>query len=83
MREPPSVDWPVKVDTSLPITVPLAGRAVKFSMPNFVAEAVPPTVRLAVGSVAVSVMSPLAVLTVPVTPLRPWIAVCNSASVAT
>ena len=75
--EPPSTDWLVKVDSSLAMTVPLAGRAVRFSMPNFAADAVPPTVRVAVGLFAVSVISPLAVFTVPVTPVRPWIAVCN------
>ena len=35
-------------------------------MPNFAADAVPPTVMVAVGLFAVSVMSPLAVFTVPV-----------------
>ena len=55
----------VKVETSLPIPVSLAGKAVRVSMPNFAAEAVPPTVMPAVGSIAVSVMSPSAVLTDP------------------
>ncbi len=39
-------------------------------MPNFAADAVPPSVMLAVGLFAVSVMSPLAVFTVPVTPAK-------------
>ena len=52
-------------------------------MPNFAADAVPPSVMVAVGLCAVSVMSPLAVLTLPVTPVNAAIWVCNSPNVAT
>ena len=53
------------------MTAPVAGSAVRVWIPNSDALAVPPMVSVAVGLLDVSVMLPFAVLTDPVTPVRP------------
>ena len=65
------------------MTVPLPGAEFAFWMPKVDGEAVPATARVAVGSVANRLISPFAVFTEPITPVRFCTAVCNSPSVAT